>query len=49
MATRQAPPTDDARAVFPGTPGGKFTPLTESECQSVYDTALDLLENHGHG
>lgn len=49
VATRQAPPTDAARAVFPGTPGGRFTPLTESDCQSVYDTALDLLEQLGMG
>jgi trimethylamine--corrinoid protein Co-methyltransferase len=46
---RQAEPTEDRRAVFPGTPGGRFTPLTDSECQSVYDAALDLLETHGMG
>ena len=37
------------RAVRPGFPGGRYQPLTESELQSVYDTALDLLENVGMG
>jgi len=49
VALRQAEPTDQHRAVFPGMAGGKFKPLTESELETVYDTALDLLENVGMG
>ncbi len=49
VAMRQAKPGDDKRAVFPGTSGGRFRPLTEGECQTVYDTALGLLEELGMG
>lgn len=49
VALRQAEPTDEHRAVFPGMAGGRFKPLTESELETVYDTALDLLETVGMG
>ncbi len=49
VALRQAEPTDDQRAVFPGTPGGRYTPLSDGDCQAVYDAALGLLEDVGMG
>jgi len=49
IAARQAPLEADARPVRPGLPGGKFAPLSESEMQQVYDTALALLEDIGMG
>ena len=49
IAARQAPLEVDVRPVRPGLPGGKFAPLSESDMQQVYDTALGLLENIGMG
>ena len=49
MAARAAGPTGDEKAVHPGQSGGAYKPLTESELQRVYDTALDLLEDIGMG
>ncbi|MDH3295156.1 MAG: trimethylamine methyltransferase family protein, partial [Acidimicrobiia bacterium] len=49
VALRQAPPGEDIRAVRPGMSGGRFKPLTESECEDVFQTALDLLEGLGMG
>ena len=49
MAARAAGPSQDERAVRPGLTGGAYTPLTESDCQRVYDTALELIEEVGMG
>ncbi len=49
VAARAAGPSKDERAVRPGFQGGAYTPLTESDMQRVYDTALDLLEEIGMG
>ncbi len=49
VAARAAGPTEDEKAVRPGLPGGRYQPLTESECRTVYDTALTLLEEFGMG
>ncbi len=49
VAARAAGPSEDERAVRPGFQGGAYTPLTESDMQRVYDTALDLLEEIGMG
>ncbi len=49
IAARQAPLEADVRPVRPGMPGGRFAPLTESDLQQVYDTALTLLEDVGMG
>jgi trimethylamine--corrinoid protein Co-methyltransferase len=37
------------RAVKPGMSGGAYKPLSESDIQRIYNTALDLLENIGIG
>jgi trimethylamine--corrinoid protein Co-methyltransferase len=37
------------RAVKPGMSGGSYKPLSESDIQRIYNTALDLLENIGIG
>ena len=49
VAARQAPLQVDMRPVRPGMAGGKFAPLSESDMQQVYDTALALLEDVGMG
>ena len=50
IAERQAPPASAAeRPVRPGLPGGRYAPLTESDMQQIYDTALRLLEDTGMG
>ena len=49
IAARQAPLAEDARPVRPGLPGGRYRPLSESDMQQVYDTALRLLEDLGMG
>ena len=49
VAARAAGPSQEERAVRPGLTGGAFTPLTESDCQRVYDTALELIEEVGMG
>ncbi|MCP3991841.1 MAG: methyltransferase [Actinomycetia bacterium] len=49
IANHQAPATTATRPVWPGLPGGRFSPLTESAMQQVYDTALLLLETVGMG
>lgn len=49
VAARAAGPTEDQKAVHPGQSGGNYKPLTESEMQSIYETALDLLETVGMG
>lgn len=49
VALRQAPPAEDAQAVRPGMPGGRFKPLTDAECEDVLQTALGLLEDLGMG
>ena len=47
IAARAAGPTEDERAVRPGYPGGRYAPLTESDCAQVYEAALCLLEDIG--
>ena len=42
VAARAAGPTEDEKAVRPGLAGGRYQPLTDSECRTVYDTALTL-------
>jgi len=49
VAARAAGPTEDEKAVRPGLAGGRYQPLTDSECRTVYDTALTLLEEFGMG
>jgi len=49
VAARQAGLADDEKAVRPGMAGGRYQPLTESECRTVYDTALTLLDEFGIG
>ncbi len=49
VAARAAGPADDEKAVRPGFMGGAYRPLSESDMQRVYDTALDLLEEIGMG
>lgn len=49
VAARAAGPTDDEKAVRPGFTGGNYKPLTESDMQTVYDTALELLDEVGMG
>lgn len=49
VAARAAGPAEDERAVRPGYPGGRYVPLTESDCTQIYETALGLLEDIGMG
>ncbi len=49
VALRQAPLAEDARAVWPGMPGGRYKPLTDNECDQVFEAALELLEDVGMG
>ena len=49
VAARAAGLPEDERAVRPGQSGGAYKPLTESECRSIYDTALTLLSEFGMG
>ena len=47
MAARAAPLAEEERPVRPGLPGGAYKPLSESDCQQIYETALVLLEEVG--
>jgi len=49
IAKRQAPIARAERAVSPGLAGGAYRPLTESDLQATYETALQLLEDVGMG
>ena len=49
VAARAAGPAPGERAVRPGLEGGAFAPLTESDMQRVYDTALELIDEVGMG
>ncbi|MFW2382111.1 MAG: trimethylamine methyltransferase family protein [Acidimicrobiales bacterium] len=49
VAIREAPLSQDARAVWPGIEGGKFKPLTDKECGEVFEAALTMLEDIGMG
>ena len=49
IALRQSPQPVDERPIRPGLPGGAYRPLSESDLQAVYETALDLLERVGMG
>lgn len=44
-ARQAAPPAPSA--VWPGLPGGRYRPLTQSDEQQVHHTILDVLENIG--
>ncbi|HCV36174.1 MAG TPA: methyltransferase, partial [Acidimicrobiaceae bacterium] len=47
VAARVTGPSEYELAVKPGYPGGRYIPLTESDCAQVYETALCLLEDVG--
>ena len=49
VAMREAPLADDARAVWPGMPGGAYKPLSDGQCDDVFDAALGLLSDLGMG
>ncbi|MDE0643344.1 MAG: trimethylamine methyltransferase family protein [bacterium] len=49
IAARQRGPTEEERAIWPGIEGGAYRPLTESDMERVYETALDLIEEIGMG
>jgi len=46
---RAAKPEADQRPVWPGMSGGAFKPLSDTDMQRVYDTAIGLLEDVGMG
>ncbi len=46
-AERQAPP--EVNPCPPGQPGGQYRPLSEADCQAIFDTALRLLDDLGMG
>ena len=47
MALRAAKP--DVHPCPPGQPGGAYKPLSETDLQSIFETALRLLEELGMG
>ena len=47
IAKRSAPPPPESRAVKPGMPGGSFQPLSVSQMEKIFDSALELLEEVG--
>ena len=47
IAKRSAPPPPESRAVKPGLPGGSFQPLSVSQMEKIFDSALELLEEVG--
>jgi len=49
VALREAPLEEDARAVWPGMPGGAYKPLTEAEMAQVVESAFRILEELGMG
>lgn len=49
LALRAEAPPPSERPVVPGMSGGAYRPLSESALQSIYDSALDLLEEVGMG
>jgi len=49
LAKRQAPQPVDERPIRPGLSGGRYKPLTDSDLQTIYDTAIGLLEDQGMG
>jgi len=49
VAQRQAPPSLETRAVSPGMSGGRLKPLTEAQLETVFQSALGLLEDLGMG
>ncbi len=49
IAARAAGQAVDERPVQPGLAGGKYRPLTDSDMTSIYETALELLEEVGMG
>ncbi|MCP4958557.1 MAG: methyltransferase [Actinomycetia bacterium] len=49
IAQKAAHIPTELRPVRPGMSGGHYRPLTEGQCQDVYNTAIDLLETVGMG
>ena len=49
IAARAAGPKEIDRPVRPGQKGGTFRPLSESDMESVFEAALELLEEVGMG
>ena len=49
VAAREAGLAEDEKAVHAGQSGGAYKPLSESDCQTVFDTAIDLLVEIGIG
>ncbi|MDO6483199.1 trimethylamine methyltransferase family protein [Shimia thalassica] len=47
LAQRSAPPKENPCP--PGQQGGQYRPLSDADCQSIYDTALRLLDDLGMG
>ena len=47
LELRQAPLTDDARAVWPGIEGGDYKPLSDSDVDLIWQAAYELLETVG--
>ena len=44
IAKRSAPPPPESRPVQPGLPGGSFQPLSVSQMEKIFNSALGLLE-----
>ncbi len=49
VALREAPPTAEARPVWPGMPGGAYRPLSDGQCDDIFEAALGLLADLGMG
>ena len=49
VAARAAGVPEDEKAVRPGLAGGRYRPLDDDQCRTVYETALTLLEEYGIG
>ena len=47
IAKRSAPPPPESRPVQPGLPGGSFQPLSVSQMEKIFNSALGLLEEVG--
>ena len=49
QAKRAAPPSAEARAIWPGMIGGDYRPLSDRDIDAVVDASLGLLEDLGMG
>ncbi len=47
IAARAAPVAPADRPVWPGIPGGQYSPLTDDEVRRIHEAALDALEQIG--